>query len=158
MSDPTDLLVVVQGPELPEIRELFLEYARSLDFNLCFQSFDKEVQNLPGEYAPPHGRLFLCRVDGAAAGCIALKPLSAGICEMKRLYVRPQHRGMRLGQTLVRRIIEEARQVGYTAMRLDTIAGKMEAAIKLYQSLGFQEISPYYDNPIPNAIYFELKL
>jgi GNAT superfamily N-acetyltransferase len=158
MSDTVELIQVEYGPRLDDIRELFLEYARSLDFDLCFQNFDEELRELPGEYAPPEGRLILCRVQEAAAGCIALKSLGDGICEMKRLFVRPQFRGKGLAITLGRRIVEEARQFGYKAMRLDTIAGKMEPAIALYRSLGFQEIPPYYDNPIPNAVYFELDL
>ena len=158
MSETVELIQVEYGPRLDDIRELFLEYARSLDFDLCFQNFDEELRELPGEYAPPEGRLILCRVQEAAAGCIALKSLGHGICEMKRLFVRPQFRGKGLAITLGRRIVEEARQFGYKVMRLDTIAGKMEPAIALYRSLGFQEIPPYYDNPIPNAVYFELDL
>jgi GNAT superfamily N-acetyltransferase len=158
MSDTVELIQVEYGPQLDDIRELFLEYARSLDFDLCFQNFDKEMRELPGEYAPPEGRLILCRVQEAAAGCIALKSLGDGICEMKRLFVRPAFRGKGLGITLGRRIVAEARHIGYRAMRLDTIAGKMELAIALYRSLGFHEIPPYYDNPIPNAAFFELDL
>jgi ribosomal protein S18 acetylase RimI-like enzyme len=158
MSEAVELIHVEDGPQVDDIRQLFLEYARSLDFDLCFQNFDQELRELPGEYAPPEGRLILCRVGRAVAGCIALKSLGDGICEMKRLFVRPQFRGKGLGITLGRRIVEEARNIGYTAMRLDTIAGKMEPAIALYRSLGFREIPPYYDNPIPNAAYFELDL
>jgi len=158
MSDAVELIQVTAGPDLEEIRTLFLEYAKSLDFNLCFQNFEQELEKLPGKYAPPQGRLILCRVKAAAAGCIAVQPLGEGICEMKRLYVRPEFRGMQLGLKLAEAIIEEARQIGYSAMRLDTIAGKMEHAITLYRSLGFQDIPPYYANPIPNAAYFELKL
>jgi ribosomal protein S18 acetylase RimI-like enzyme len=158
MSDPVELIKVEYGPQLDDIRELFLEYARSLDFDLCFQNFDKELRELPGEYAPPAGRLILCRVKEGVAGCIALKSLGDGICEMKRLFVRPRFRGQGLGMTLGRQIIGEAQHIGYEAMRLDTIAGKMEPAIALYRSLGFREIPPYYDNPIPNAAYFELDL
>jgi putative acetyltransferase len=158
MSDAVELIPVEYGPQLDDIRGLFLEYARSLDFDLCFQNFDRELRELPGEYAPPEGRLILCRVGESAAGCIALKSLGDGICEMKRLFVRPQFRGKGIGVALGRRVIEEAQHVGYKAMRLDTIAGKMEPAIALYRSLGFREIPPYYDNPIPNAAYFELDL
>jgi putative acetyltransferase len=158
MSDTVELIQIERGPQLDDIRQLFLEYARSLDFDLCFQNFDKELGELPGEYAPPQGRLILCRFNGAAAGCIALKSLGGDICEMKRLFVRPQFRGKGLGMVLGGRIVEEARHIGYKAMRLDTIAGKMEPAIALYRSLGFREIPPYYDNPIPNAAYFELEL
>lgn len=158
MSDSIELVPVENGPDVEEIRTLFLEYAQSLDFNLCFQSFDEELAALPGKYAPPDGRLILCRSQGAAAGCIALKPLENGFCEMKRLFVRPAFRGRGIALKLATRIIAEAREAGYSAMRLDTIAGKMAPAIALYRRLGFREIPPYYDNPIPNAAYFELQL
>jgi len=158
MSDDIELVEVCEGPNLDVIRDLFLEYARSLDFNLCFQNFDEELRQLPGEYAPPAGRLVLCRVDGSPAGGIALKPLGHGICEMKRLFVRPEFRSRGLGLKLAEHIIKEARQIGYTAMRLDTIAGKMQRAIDLYHFLGFREIPAYYHNPIPDAVYLELEL
>jgi ribosomal protein S18 acetylase RimI-like enzyme len=158
MSDVLDLAYVESGPQLEEIRRLFLEYARSLDFNLCFQNFDKELQDLPGPYAPPQGRLILCRLNGAAAGCIALKPLGNGLCEMKRLFVRPEFRGKSIGLKLATRLIEDAQQIGYPTMRLDTIAGKMDPAIALYRRLGFKEIPPYYENPVPGAAFFELIL
>jgi len=157
MNSDVELLHIEAGPQLEDIRALFLEYARSLDFSLCFQNFDEELRNLPAEYAPPRGRLILCRYDGSAAGCIALKPLAGEFCEMKRLFVRPEFRGKRLGVKLATYLIEEARQIGYGAMRLDTI-GSMHRAIALYRSLGFREITPYYRNPIPNAVYFELTL
>ena len=158
MNDAIELIPVEGGSDLEEIRALFLEYAQSLDFDLCFQSFDQELLDLPGKYAPPHGRLFLCRVHGAAAGCIALKPLKDRVCEMKRLFVRPEFRGREIALKLSTKIIDEARLIGYSAMRLDTIAGKMAPAIALYRKLGFREIQPYYDNPIANAAYFELRL
>ena len=157
MNSDVELLHIEAGPQLEDIRALFLEYARSLDFSLCFQNFDEELRNLPAEYAPPRGRLILCRYDGSAAGCIALKPLAGEFCEMKRLFVRPEFRGKRLGVKLATYLIEEARRVGYGAMRLDTI-GSMDRAIALYRSLGFREIAPYYRNPIPNAVYFEFTL
>jgi GNAT superfamily N-acetyltransferase len=113
---------------------------------------------LPGLYGLPRGRLILCEVDGQTAGCIALKPLDHGACEMKRLFVRPQFRGRQLGVALVGRIIQEARSIGYSVMRLDTIKGAMDNAIALYTGLGFKEIPAYYDNPIPNAFFMELKL
>jgi putative acetyltransferase len=153
-----ELIDVYSGSGIGEIRGLFLEYARSLDFSLCFQSFDRELGELPGPYSPPGGRLILCQYDGAPAGCIALKRLEPGICEMKRLYVRPEFRGYRLGLKLATHLIDEARRAGYTRMRLDTIRGTMQKAIELYQSLGFREISPYYDNPLPQALYMELEL
>src|SRR5262249_4415232 len=106
----------------------------------------------------PLGRLTLCKVDGNIAGCVALKPLGPGACEMKRLYVRPEFRGRHLGGQLGTHIIAEARSIGYSVMRLDTIRGQMDNAIALYSSLGFVEIPPYYNNPIPNAFYMELQL
>jgi len=152
------LIQVESGPALELIRSLFLEYAQSLDFNLCFQNFDLELRELPGVYRPPHGRLILCEVDENPAGCIALKSIDSGICEMKRLFVRPEFRGHRLGVQLAEHIINEARMIGYSAMRLDTIRGRMDNAIALYASLGFREIPPYYKNPVPNAYYMELRL
>jgi len=153
-----EFIQVEPGPALDQIRALFLEYAKSLDFNLCFQNFDKELRELPGEYALPDGRLILCEFNGKPAGCIALKPLEPGICEMKRLYVRPESRGSQLGFKLATHLIDEARRAGYTSMRLDTIRGSMDKAIALYRSLGFKEIPPYYPNPIPNALFLELAL
>ena len=158
MSETIQLRHIESGPELEDIRTLFLEYAQSLDFELCFQSFDKELRDLPAEYAMPYGRLILCQMSGKPAGCIALKRLEPQICEMKRLYVRPEFRGKQLGLKLAAHIIEEARRTRYTKMRLDTIAGLMPHAIALYRSLGFVEIGPYYHNPIPNALYMELTL
>ena len=149
---------VDHGPALDEIRTLFVEYGESLHFDLCFQHFDQELRDLPGLYAPPRGRLVLAEVDGRSAGCVALKPLGSGVCEMKRLYVRPEYRGLGLGATLAKRVIADARDAGYHSMRLDTIAGVMDRAIALYRSLGFRDIPPYYTNPVPNALYFELEL
>lgn len=144
--------------ELSLARALFLEYARSLDFELCFQSFDDELAGLPGKYAPPQGRLFLARVDGNVAGCIALRPLEPGVCEMKRLWVRPLYRGRGVGRALCDRLIDDARQLGYRVMRLDTIGVTMQKAVSLYHALGFREIPAYYDNPIPGAVFLELTL
>jgi len=158
MSKPIELIEAASEPEIEEVRALFSEYAASLHFDLCFQNFDKELRELPGIYAPPRGCLILGRVEGRTAGCIALKPLGGGLCEMKRLFVRPEFRGKQIGFELAVRVISEARQKHYTAMRLDTIAGRMDRAIALYRSLGFREIAPYYNNPVPNAVYFELTL
>ena len=158
MNDDISLTHVQSGPALEDIRALFLEYARGLNFNLCFQNFDRELEELPGAYGLPHGRLILCEVDGRPAGCIAVKPLEAGVCELKRLFVRPEFRRMKLGLKLTQHIIDEARSIGYTVMRLDTIRGTMDNAIALYESVGFSEIPAYYHNPIPNAFYMELRL
>jgi len=158
MNDDIRLTHVQSGPALEDIRALFLEYARGLNFNLCFQNFDRELEELPGPYGLPHGRLILCEVDGRPAGCIAVKPLGSGVCELKRLFVRPEFRRRKLGLKLTQHIIEEARSIGYTVMRLDTIRGTMDNAIALYESVGFREIPAYYQNPIPNAFYMELQL
>ncbi len=153
------LIVQVDSPaQIASARELFLEYAKSLEFSLCFQSFDKELAGLPGDYAPPDGRLLLASYEGALAGCGALHKLEPGICEMKRLYLRPAFRGKGLGRILTERVILEARAIGYERMRLDTIGSSMKDAVALYRALGFREISPYRPNPIPGALYMELQL
>jgi len=143
--------------QIESARTLFGEYAAALGFDLGFQDFDKELAGLPGDYAPPSGRLFLTYADDALAGCVALHPMGEGICEMKRMYVRPAFRGLGLGRKMAEKCIEEARAIGYRSMRLDTIA-TMTEAIVLYRSLGFSEITPYRFNPVPGAIYMELGL
>lgn len=140
------------------VRRLFLEYAQSLNFSLCFQSFEKELAELPGDYAAPQGRLLLATIAGSPAGCVALHKFAPGICEMKRLYVPPQFRGKGLGRILAERIIADAREIGYKQLRLDTVEPVMREAVRMYRKLGFQEITPYRDNPIEGALYMELSL
>jgi len=144
--------------QIAQARELFLEYAQSLGFSLCFQNFDQELAGLPGDYAPPEGRLLLAEYEGLLAGCVALHKLEPGICEMKRLYLRPQFRGKGLGRLLAERIIAGARQIGYRSMRLDTVEPVMKDAVAMYRKLGFKEIAPYCTNPMAGALYMELQL
>jgi putative acetyltransferase len=143
---------------IDQARELFLEYAESLGFSLCFQNFEKELADLPGDYAPPQGRLLLAEYNGQLAGCVALRPKESGVCEMKRLYLRPQFRGKGLGRILAERIIAEAREIGYQRMRLDTVEPVMKDAVAMYRKLGFKDIEPYCANPEAGAMYMELQL
>ena len=163
MTPPTATrgLTVAQAEspaQIAQVRELFLEYAQSLGFSLCFQNFDKELAVLPGDYASPDGRLLLAEYEGQLAGCVALHKLEPSICEMKRLYLRPQFRGKGLGRVLAERIIAEARQIGYLRMRLDTVEPVMKDAVAMYHKLGFKGIAPYRSNPIAGAMYMELPL
>jgi ribosomal protein S18 acetylase RimI-like enzyme len=153
-----DLRHAESATQLAQVRELFLEYANSLGFSLCFQSFDQELASLPGDYAPPDGSLLLATSNGKPAGCVALHKLSPETCEMKRLYVRPQFRGKALGRQLAESVIAEARQIGYKYLRLDTVEPVMKTAVAMYRQLGFCEIPPYRPNPIAGALYMELQL
>lgn len=139
-------------------RTLFQEYGASLGFSLCFQGFEQELAGLPGEYAPPQGRLLLARVGGDPAGCVALHGLEPGVCEMKRLYVRPSYRGSGIGRALLNTVVAEARAIGYGRMRLDTVEPIMQDAVRLYRAYGFREIAAYRPNPMEGALYMELDL
>ena len=156
------LVRIVQAQSEAEIQlvgELFAEYVAWLGINLCFQNYEKELAELPGQYAPSSGRLLLALDDaGRAAGCAALRDLGNGVCEMKRLFVRPEYRGQRLGWQLAEMILNDARSIGYERIRLDTLPGKMDRAIAMYRVLGFKDIEPYYHNPVASATFMELKL
>ncbi len=150
--------VSAPGAQLEQVRTLFLEYAQSLGFSLCFQGFDDERRALPGMYAPPRGRLLLAVEDGLPAGCVGLHEWNGPVAEMKRLYVAPGFRGDGLGRALTLAALAEARAIGYRSVRLDTIPSLMQPAIALYRELGFRDIPPYRENPIPGALHLELQL
>ncbi len=151
-------IIRAQAPgEIEEVRRLFREYENFLGVDLCFQSFEEELAGLPGKYAPPDGALLMA-IDGQkVAGCVALRRLAAGVCEMKRLFVRPEYRGQGLGRMLAERIIDEAEQLGYPLMWLDSLA-RLKEAMGLYESLGFKRRKPYYHNPLPGVVYLELEM
>lgn len=162
MSAPEIDLVAAETPALLDgARAIFREYAQSLSIDLCFQDFESELAGLPGAYCPPDGQLLLARVDGGIAACGAMRSLRdvdyANACEMKRLYVRPAFRGYGLGRLLAQALLDEARRAGYSVMLLDTL-DEMEAARSLYATLGFEEIPPYYYNPIAGAHYLKAEL
>ena len=153
------LIEAMSPAEIEEARRLFEEYAAWLAIDLCFQNFGKELAELPGTYASSkRGRLLLALEDEEVAGCVALRDVGGGVCEMKRLFVRAQFQGRGLGRTLAERIIAEARSRGYGRMRLDTLPAQMGRAVGVYRSLGFEEIEPYYGNPTEGTLYMELKL
>jgi putative acetyltransferase len=163
LGSRTEIVLVAEGDgaALPTVRELFREYAAQLGVDLCFQNFDAELAGLPGDYAPPRGALLLAFVDGEPAGCGALRPLDdvdyPNACEMKRLYVRPAFRRLGIGRVLTQALLDRGLQAGYSNLLLDTL-DDMEAARGLYASLGFEEIPPYYFNPIPGAHYLRAEL
>jgi putative acetyltransferase len=149
--------LAVSTTDVDAARELFVEYQASLGVDLCFQGFDRELAELPGDYAPPGGCLLLARADGDAIACVALRKLDAETCEMKRLYVQPSQRGLGLGRAMAEAAIAEARRIGYVRMRLDTLPTMTEAAT-LYEQLGFRDTEPYYPNPVAGARFLQLEL
>jgi putative acetyltransferase len=144
--------------QISDARLLFREYETWLGLDLCFQGFEQELAELPGKYVEPDGRLLLAYSDGKLAGCIAMRKLEDGVCEMKRLFVRDGFRGRRVGIQLIEKLIDEARKEKYTTMRLDTFPPKMAKAVSLYESHGFRPIPPYYDNPYDGVLFMELSL
>lgn len=153
-----EILQAETADQIEETRKLFREYEKWLGLDLCFQGFEEELSCLPKKYAKPDGRLYLVLVNAKTAGCIALRKLERNVCEMKRLYVRDEFRGLGLGKKLVEKLIGEARLIGYEKMRLDTLPDKMSKAMKLYKSHGFAEIPSYYDNPYKETLFLELNL
>ncbi len=150
---------LVETPEdIEVVAKLFREYESWLGLDLCFQGFEEELAGLPGKYSAPDGRLYLAIVDGEPAGCIALRKLEEGICEMKRLYLNERARGQGIGRKLIEKVIADAREIGYKKMRLDTYPAKMGKAVSLYQVYGFTEIDAYYPNPHADTLFMELSL
>jgi GNAT superfamily N-acetyltransferase len=159
MADLNLTILDAESPEhLDSVRTLFVEYAASLGFSLCFQNFDQELESLPGKYGRPDGRLLLARLGEADVGCVALRRIGSQVCEMKRLYVRPAMRGQGVGRRLVDAVISAAREMGYATMRLDTDESRMAEAVALYRQLGFRPIAPYTANPLADALYLEIDL
>ena len=140
-----------------EARTLLREYEAASEVDLCFQGFEEEVETLERMYGPPGGRFLLVRAGNATAGGVALRDSGGGICEMKRLYLRPAFRGRGLGRKCAEEIVHAAREMGYASMRLDTLPA-MQEAIALYRSMGFTEIAPYTENPVQGALFMELAL
>ena len=153
-----DFVQASSNDDIEQARVLFREYETWIQTDLCFQSFEQELAGLPGKYAPPEGRLLLAFQDGQLAGCVALRKIGEGVCEMKRLFVRPDFHGKGLGRRLIDQVVKEAREIGYQRMRLDTLPPRMNKAIELYRRIGFKEIDPYYENPVPGALFMELQL
>jgi GNAT superfamily N-acetyltransferase len=151
------IIIAETEEHIKHIHVLFREYEKQLNVDLCFQDFETELANLPGVYAHPEGCMLLAEYDNKIAGCVTLKKIGEGVCEMKRLYVRPAFRGKAIGRKLSEAIIAEARRIGYKKMRLDTLI-RLSEAITLYRSIGFKEIKPYVFNPLDDVIYMELEL
>ena len=157
VSTMIEIVPATTASQIQTIRNLFREYEAFLQVDLCFQRFEEELASLPGKYAPPQGALLLASAAGQAAGCVAMRPSARGVCEMKRLYVRPPHLGRGVGKKLALWVIERARTAGYASMRLDTLE-KLWPALSLYTGLGFQTCRPYYKNPLSGVIYMEMAL
>ena len=153
-----EFIQVASSEDIEDSRHIFREYEQWLGMSLCFQSFEEELANLPGMYAPPEGRLYLARIDGETVGCIGLRKLEEGICEMKRLYLRESARGKGVGVKLIEKVISDAVEIGYDTMRLDTYPPKMGKAVDLYEAHGFHAIPPYYHNPHDGVLFMERKL
>jgi len=150
--------VTTEGPVLESIKTLFKAYLLELNEDLCFQSFDSEIENPLYKYSAPTGALFMATYHAIPVGCIALQPLQdAGTCEMKRLYVDPEYRKLGIGDALVKALLQEAKELDYTLMKLDTLE-RLQAAIKLYQKFGFETVNAYYDNPLPGVVYMQKEL
>jgi len=158
MTQDVNIVQAESVSQIDDARTIFREYEAWIDLDLCFQGFEAELASLPGKYAMPDGRLLLAYVDDCLAGCIAMRKLEDGICEMKRLFVRDDFRGLRIGISLIERLIAEAREIGYSKMRLDTFPPKMGKAVSLYETHGFVEIPPYYENPHSDVLFMELSL
>jgi len=148
---------VSNSQELAIARQLFIEYQQWLNTDLCFQGFEKELASLPGKYAEPNGSILLAEHQGKIIGCVAVRQIKDDICEMKRLYVKPEFQGLLAGRLLAEAIIQKAKELGYKKMQLDTLQ-RLDRAIGLYEKLGFKEIKPYYDNPLDEVVYWELDL
>ena len=151
------IVPAVGAEDVERVRGLFREYQRALGVDLNYQGFDDEVASLPGVYAPPRGALFLALDGDDAAGCVAMRPLGEDLCEMKRLYLRASLRGRGAGRLLAQRVIDQARAIGYRAMRLDSLP-TMKEAVALYETLGFTRIPAYYQSPVPGTVYMEREL
>lgn len=150
--------VITEGPALESVKDLFRAYLGELNEDLCFQSFDTEIDNPLYKYSAPVGALFIAFYNAMPVGCIALQPLQeAHTCEMKRLYVVPDYRKIGVADALVKALLQEAQSLGYTSMKLDTLE-RLQAAIQLYQKFGFETVTAYYDNPLPNVVYMQKKL
>jgi ribosomal protein S18 acetylase RimI-like enzyme len=150
--------VTTEGPALESIKSLFKAYLGELNEDLCFQSFDSEIDNPLYKYSAPTGALFIAYYNAIPVGCIALQPLQEPqTCEMKRLYVDPEYRNLKIGDALVKTLLQEAQTLGYTTMKLDTLE-RLQAAIKLYLKFGFETVTAYYDNPLPSVVYMQKKL